>query len=268
MSDEAWKYKPGDVVVRTDLHNDYGGGRQGGISPSRQTPNVLLFTDPATGQQHGYYDGWDDDGCFHYTGEGQSGDQQMTRGNRALLDHQTSGRAIRLFKGTGGPIVYLGEFCVANDPAWYTTDAPATGDPEPRKVIVFRLQPVGEVSHQPEDALPAPVPGAVELVPVESINTEAFAGRSSHTAGSCAVVAFRTTPQPSHANLTVNGGPDPRITPESGVVIVVDPEQVGQRKVKVAMFGTIAPWCDTVAIAGLATYCLTSSSWNGTRLWS
>lgn len=43
---------------------------KGGIGPSRSSPNVLLFADPATGEQHGYVDDWQEDGCFHYTGEG------------------------------------------------------------------------------------------------------------------------------------------------------------------------------------------------------
>jgi hypothetical protein len=38
------------------LHDQYGGGRQGGIAPSRRSPNVLTFADPEAGEQHGYFD--------------------------------------------------------------------------------------------------------------------------------------------------------------------------------------------------------------------
>jgi len=36
---------------------------------SRRSRKVSLFTDPISGEQPGYYNGWGDDGCFHYTGE-------------------------------------------------------------------------------------------------------------------------------------------------------------------------------------------------------
>jgi hypothetical protein len=64
---EDWNLKPGDQIRRTELHRQFGGSGQGGISPSAKSPNVLIFTDPKTGVQHGYYDGWKDDGLFHYT---------------------------------------------------------------------------------------------------------------------------------------------------------------------------------------------------------
>jgi hypothetical protein len=46
------------------------------MTRSSSTPNVFLFTDPAVGHQHGYYDGWVGD-RFHYTGMRQRGDQQF-----------------------------------------------------------------------------------------------------------------------------------------------------------------------------------------------
>jgi hypothetical protein len=36
----------------------------GGIGPSRKTRNVFVFSDAATGAQHGYHDDWMADGCF------------------------------------------------------------------------------------------------------------------------------------------------------------------------------------------------------------
>jgi hypothetical protein len=72
-SETSWEIAVGETVTRRELQQRYGGAPYGGIEPSRSTPNVLLFTDPATGERHGYFDGWADDGCFHYTGEGQRG---------------------------------------------------------------------------------------------------------------------------------------------------------------------------------------------------
>jgi hypothetical protein len=101
---------------------------------------VLIFSDPEAGEQHGYVDGWQADGCFHYTGEGQRGDQQMKSGNRSILDHEREGRGLRLFQGARGRVRYIDEFVLA-EPPFYHTDAPETGDGPIRSVIVFRLKP-------------------------------------------------------------------------------------------------------------------------------
>ena len=79
-----WELTVGQALPRREVHRRYGGAPYGGIEPSRSTPNVLLFTNPASGEQHGYFDGWADDGCFHYTGEGQHDDQQFREGNKAV----------------------------------------------------------------------------------------------------------------------------------------------------------------------------------------
>jgi len=52
----------------------------------------MVFSDPAAGAQFGYHDRWEN-GVFHYTGEGQTGDQQMTKGNRAMLTHAEGARS-------------------------------------------------------------------------------------------------------------------------------------------------------------------------------
>src|SRR5215831_19006176 len=90
--------EPGKTIKRSALHRRYGGREQGGISPSRRSSNVFLFTDPKRGERHGYiYDGMRDDDLYDYTGEGQSGNQQMIQGNRAIRDHQLEGRELHLF---------------------------------------------------------------------------------------------------------------------------------------------------------------------------
>ena len=103
---------------------------------------MFIFSDPATGEQHGYIDAWRDDGCFHYTGEGQRGDQRMASGNAAILNHKQEGRALRLFMGARGVVRYEGEFEMDDDRPYYTADAPETGGGPIRKVIVFRLRPI------------------------------------------------------------------------------------------------------------------------------
>lgn len=174
-----WEIQPGVVVIRRDVHARYGGRRQGGIGPSRSTPNVLLFTDPSRGRLHGYFDGWGDDGCFHYTGEGQVGDQQMVQGNRAILGHRRDGRILRLFRAVPDGVQYLGVFEIDSDRPWYTSEAPETGGGPLRTVIMFRLRPQGPV--QPFNApLPeTPVAAArVTSIPVERASAERYATTS------------------------------------------------------------------------------------------
>lgn len=136
-----WSIAPGSTIERKEVHALYGGRTQGGIGPSGKTPNVLIFSDPVAGEPHGYYDGWDNE-VFHYTGEGQRGDQQMKSGNAAILNHAKEGRPLRLFEGARNLVTYEGEFEVDREQPFYLTDAPETNDGPLRQVIVFRLRPL------------------------------------------------------------------------------------------------------------------------------
>ncbi|GAA0190937.1 hypothetical protein GCM10008944_03790 [Cytobacillus oceanisediminis] len=143
-----WHYRIGEVTRRSEISQIYGGGTQGGIEPSARTPNVFLFTDPSAGAQHGYnFDGWDGDNSavFHYTGEGQSGDQNIeSRGNFAIFNQTDAGRALRLFaseqgRRSGGKLqTYVGAFRIDSDRPFRLEDAPDNSGAM-RKVIVFRL---------------------------------------------------------------------------------------------------------------------------------
>ena len=120
----------------TDIHQRYGGQRQGGISTPASYPFIFLFTGE-TGDSYGYRDGWGTDGVFHYTGEGQIGDMQFLRGNKAIRDHAVNGRDLLLFQAEKqkGLYRFLGTFGCAG---WDTRTAPDR-DGSPRQVIVFNL---------------------------------------------------------------------------------------------------------------------------------
>jgi len=75
-------FEKGNLYIRRELHDKYGGNRQGGISNCAKYPFIFVFTGKA-GKYHGYEDGWSEDGYFHYTGEGQKGDMTFTKGNKA-----------------------------------------------------------------------------------------------------------------------------------------------------------------------------------------
>lgn len=139
MEPTPWNLQPGETILRSKLHDLYGGNRQGGISPSRTTPNIFIFTDPHVGEQYGYLDHWEGEE-LHYAGHGQRGDQEMKRGNLALLRHERDGCTIRVFEGVRGGVRYLGEFELADDPTYVVEAAQIEGGT--RKVIMFRLRPV------------------------------------------------------------------------------------------------------------------------------
>lgn len=165
----------GTELKRREIHLRYGGSWQGGISPSGQTPYVMLFTDPSRGHQHGYFDGWGADGCYHYCGEGQHGDQEMTRGNLAILDHIKKERSLHLFRSTArGVVAHLGEFRLDPKRPWYTTDAPDT-DGEIRSVIMFRLRPMDSAASAVELPFTPTTSTIVEDVDVEQHNVEQMA---------------------------------------------------------------------------------------------
>jgi hypothetical protein len=158
-------------LYRRDLHAQVGGQTQSGISPSAKEAVILLFSDPISGPEHGYIDGSQADGFYHYTGEGQRGDQMMMRGNRAIRDHTGSHRELHLFQaaGKGKPITYIGQFRYEDH---YDADAPETGGGPIRKVIIFRLKPIAALKRERQGQIEKARVDTVEEVPVESCNTE------------------------------------------------------------------------------------------------
>jgi predicted restriction endonuclease len=95
---------PNQLYKRSLIHDEYGGNRQGGISPSAKVPFIFIFSGKS-GAQYGYRDGWDNHNIFSYTGEGQEGNMQFIKGNLALKDHINRGKRVFLFEIEGGGLV-------------------------------------------------------------------------------------------------------------------------------------------------------------------
>jgi len=92
--------KIGEEYKSKELHNYFGGQRQGGISTPRNHPNIFIFANKR-GKDYGYVDKWDeDDVYFRYTGEGQNGDMKFQSGNKAIRDHSADGKQVFLFEET------------------------------------------------------------------------------------------------------------------------------------------------------------------------
>jgi 5-methylcytosine-specific restriction protein A len=125
---------------RSEIHGPFGGNWQSGIAPSSMADAIFIFTG-ATGAQFGYTDTetLDENGLttFFYTGEGQVGDMTFTKGNKAILEHSNSGRALHLFRSRGKSKgqEYIGEFVYADHKIETGPDLKK----QMRKVIVFEL---------------------------------------------------------------------------------------------------------------------------------
>tara|TARA_B100000378_G_scaffold204377_1_gene167754 strand:- start:270 stop:1361 length:1092 start_codon:yes stop_codon:yes gene_type:complete len=158
-SSPEWPLVAGDTVRRRDLHQQYGGGRQGGISTSSQTSDIFIFTNPSRGSRYGYdlLEGLQPDGSFAYTGEGQSGDQEFTRGNKALLNAADDGRTIRIFNASPPYATYVGAF-TTGDPVCTLHEIPDQ-DGRLRRGIIFNLVPL-----EANLTLLAPNPGQLRML--------------------------------------------------------------------------------------------------------
>jgi 5-methylcytosine-specific restriction protein A len=136
----------GRSYIRREIHNEFGGQQQSGISTPTEHPLILIFTGEQ-GEQYGYRDGWTEDGVFLYTGQGQQGDMEFSRGNRAVRDHIENGKDLHLFKYVDhGTVRYLGQMVYAGFEIRQAPDI----DGNLRSAIVFELLPIEAFNPQIE----------------------------------------------------------------------------------------------------------------------
>lgn len=140
--DREWPLEVGDTVRRRDIHGAFGGQEQGGIATPRSTPDIFIFTDPASGQRYGYdkHEGLRGDGSYAYTGEGQRGPQTFVRGNLAIRDSAAKSRVLRLFVTKGPYATYVGAFTTGSPTYRIETIPDVEG--QPREGIIFNLVPL------------------------------------------------------------------------------------------------------------------------------
>ncbi|RYY39402.1 MAG: HNH endonuclease [Chitinophagaceae bacterium] len=129
----------GQEYRRRDINVEFGGGWQSGISPSGQNPFIFIFSGKS-GHQHGYRDRWENKDIFSYTGEGQIGNMQFTKGNLAIKEHIKNGKRIFLFTIVKKGIVrYEGELFLIDFDFFVGPDTKGNE----RTAIRFFLQRVG-----------------------------------------------------------------------------------------------------------------------------
>lgn len=137
MSNDV-SFEKGKEYQRKKLHDKYVGQRQGGISTPAEYLIIMLFDTPR-GHEYGYRDGFTEEGIYEWTGEGQTGVMELSRGNRAIHNHLEDGKKIHLFKETNpGWVKYIGEMVSVG----YFLHDGVDKDGNLRKLIVFNLAPV------------------------------------------------------------------------------------------------------------------------------
>ena len=167
-----------------DIHLNYGGSRQSGISTSAACPAIFIFSGES-GQQFGYHDDFDSDNIFRYTGEGQIGDMEFTKGNRAIRDHAADDRALHVFRslGKGKSQRYIGEFVLAN---YSITRGPDRNNAE-RKIIIFHLLRVNQTQYELDEIAKPSI-----AIPLDEARKKAIAAAagSAGTTGATAIRPF------------------------------------------------------------------------------
>ena len=126
----------GNEYKRKELHDFFGGQRQGVISTPKNHPYIFIISSKR-GKDHGYVDGWiDENKYFLYTGEGQIGDMEFKGGNRAIRDHYENEKRILLFQETKKTFIELKEELELIDYSFIQTlDSENTN----RKAIQFKF---------------------------------------------------------------------------------------------------------------------------------
>ncbi len=134
---------------RQDIHARFGGQQQGGIITPKAQPVVIIITGE-DGLTHGYADRSLPDGTFEYFGEGQIGDMQWVRGNRAIRDHSLDGKSLLLFRKTSEGLRFINEMVYS---AHHIERAPDSKGTE-RDAIVFELRQLEAVGAAVDNATP------------------------------------------------------------------------------------------------------------------
>ncbi|SEP19355.1 5-methylcytosine-specific restriction enzyme A [Halogranum amylolyticum] len=93
-------FRLGGRYLRKEIHDQFKGQRQYGISTPAGLPVVFIFTDTET-EAYGYSDRFLNNGVFIYSGEGQEGDMEMERGNERIKNHAANDDALLVFEKVG-----------------------------------------------------------------------------------------------------------------------------------------------------------------------
>lgn len=126
--------KRGGIYSQKDLQNIFGVSGMSGIMFSKKNNLVVLISK----NKGGLYENKWLDNIIHYTGEGQTGDQVISRGNKKIVDSSKEDIPLHLFEVyKKGEYFYQGEVYLESD--YYQTTKPGK-DEKTRNVYVFPLK--------------------------------------------------------------------------------------------------------------------------------
>jgi hypothetical protein len=106
-----------------------------------KTPLTVVLISSVDKRKSGfvYHDHWTQDGDYIYSGEGKTGDQTMSSGNRAIVNAAAEGKSIHLFvKFSPQEYYYQGVFELVD----YTYEDDVDENGHTRKEYKFRLRKV------------------------------------------------------------------------------------------------------------------------------
>ena len=151
----SWGFEVGRTYHRrNDVHSRFGGQQQGGIVTPSEHALVIIITGEE-GLEHGYGDRYRSDGVFEYFGEGQLGDMQLIRGNRAIAEHSSAGKSLLLFRKTPEGVRFEGEMVCEG----YHLEKAADREGKQRDAIVFELRSLGAIAeHSDSENVAADAP--------------------------------------------------------------------------------------------------------------
>lgn len=174
---------------RADIHQEFGGQQQGGISTPTKVRGIFIFTGHGA-LKVGYNDRFFDDGSLDLTGEGQLGDQKMQAGNLAILNHAINGKDLLVFykPESREKVEFRGLFACAG---WHHEDQPDTTRAI-RKAIVFKLMPIDSLEREAQVQSIDLIDADVDLAALRKL--------------AIAAAQVGQTPQPSSTSVYIRSG--------------------------------------------------------------
>ena len=147
MNRDEWPIRVGETLKRRRLHALVGGAHQWGITSCLNGRAMLLFRNPKKSKKFGYDkgEGQQDNGQFHYTGQGVKGNQDVSsRANKSLLMSKDLEKPVHIFESLGTDVTYLGRYELLDNSYRWEVAPDETG--HERRVVVFHLLRV-EIDH-------------------------------------------------------------------------------------------------------------------------
>lgn len=135
--------KVGKIYTNHEIMSAFKVANSGGIRYSKTTNSIVIFsfTQVRSVKDMPYQDTWQGT-TIHYTGQGKSGDQSLTRNNKKLAESNKAGIPVYLFEAfEKGENIYQGRVSLVNKP-YQVTELDSNNTH--RHVYKFPLKLLGE----------------------------------------------------------------------------------------------------------------------------